>query len=388
MGAKRVKIELIKNERSRLLTYKKRKASLLKKISEFCILCDVKACLIIFSGNNGAKGGEELETWAPESCTVEELIQQYRSSDKPMKNFTVTDYFREKKKRLDVELSKVRKQIYKLKFPSWDERLDNFSVDQLGVVLGQLDSKLKLADERITALTAAERATGCLVPPAAFNLPNPVTQDGGSVTEREIDKGHTSKSLICSDFNFLPLPSLSQWQSSAVANGYSDNLYSTNSSFYIPDRFNYFAPGVGEFPPYNNPRLMPEFNPDTGINFGMIQEYHQINNVPVMMQSPPMPVRQEPVPNRGHHQGMLMPVNVGCQWVFDSDRMFGENSDGRGMEEMGYISSSGFQQMAHQFSSPAMAAPAGYSSHPRMFLNQLDENNIGGFEFDRGHHNL
>ncbi|CAI0457754.1 unnamed protein product [Linum tenue] len=387
MGAKRVKIELIKNERSRLLTYKKRKASLLKKINEFCILCDVKACLIIFSGNNGAKGGEELETWAPQSCTVEELIQQYRSSDKPSKCFTVTDYFTEKKKRVDVELSKVRKQIYKLKFPSWDKRLDNFSVDQLGVVLVQLDSKLKLADERITALTAAERAITGLVPPVPINFHNSAIQEGCPVTERELDQGYPSKSLICSDFNSHPLPSPSQWQSSAMANGYSDKLYSTNSSFFIPDRFNYFAPGVGEFSPYS-PQLMQEFSPDKGMNFSLMQQYQQSNDVPVTMQSLPMPVRQEPVTNRGHHQGMLMPVNGGSQWVFDSAGMLGVNSDGGGGMEMGYVPSSGFQQMQHQFSSPAMAAAAGYYSHPMMFLNQLDENNIGAFEFDRGDHNL
>ncbi|CAN0846339.1 Agamous-like MADS-box protein AGL82 [Linum grandiflorum] len=157
MGHKRVKMELIKNDRTRMQTYNKRKANLLKKMKEFTILCDVKACLIIFGPNTNSLESE-LETWAPDSCNIQDLIQQYRTSDQPRRNYSDSDYFAEKKKRVDVEIAKLSKQYYKHKFPTTTfddhDQLSRLSADELRLILGSLDSKLKDADDRIAALNA------------------------------------------------------------------------------------------------------------------------------------------------------------------------------------------------------------------------------------------
>ncbi|KAE8666336.1 Pentatricopeptide repeat-containing protein, putative isoform 1 [Hibiscus syriacus] len=49
MGRKKTTYELITNEFARKTTLKKRKAGLLKKLSELTTLCDVPACAIIFT---------------------------------------------------------------------------------------------------------------------------------------------------------------------------------------------------------------------------------------------------------------------------------------------------------------------------------------------------
>ncbi|GMY29450.1 agamous-like MADS-box protein AGL80 [Fagus crenata] len=49
MGRKKVKHELISNEYVRRTTFKKRKARLLKKLSELTTLCGIMTCGIIYS---------------------------------------------------------------------------------------------------------------------------------------------------------------------------------------------------------------------------------------------------------------------------------------------------------------------------------------------------
>lgn len=47
MGRNKIKIQSIKNERTRQVTYYKRKKGLLKKAMELCLLCDVKVFFTI-----------------------------------------------------------------------------------------------------------------------------------------------------------------------------------------------------------------------------------------------------------------------------------------------------------------------------------------------------
>ncbi|CAI0441278.1 unnamed protein product [Linum tenue] len=167
MGHKRVKMELIKNERNRIQTFKKRKANLMKKMSEFSILCGVEACLITFGPTRTTEAakeeeGNELETWPSDPRAVRAMIQRYRTSDGPKRTYHLSDYFAEKKKRVDLELAKINRQIYRHRFaPGWDSRLDGFSADQLTVLLGQLDAKLKLADRKLASFSSVEAARRC-----------------------------------------------------------------------------------------------------------------------------------------------------------------------------------------------------------------------------------
>ncbi|KAJ1756161.1 Myocyte-specific enhancer factor 2D, partial [Coemansia sp. RSA 1591] len=52
MGRKKIKIQTIKDERNRQVTFLKRKAGLLKKAYELSVLCDSEIAVVIFSSQN------------------------------------------------------------------------------------------------------------------------------------------------------------------------------------------------------------------------------------------------------------------------------------------------------------------------------------------------
>ncbi|KAF2283072.1 hypothetical protein GH714_043816 [Hevea brasiliensis] len=131
-------------------TFQKRKKSLLKKISEFSILCGVEACLIIFGPKQKDEQVIKLEaTWPSNPDEIKRIINKYKRTDQARRCYHVSDYFADKKKKVDVEISKLHKQIFEANFPIWDVRLDSFLEDQLRVLMAQLDEKLEIADKKL-----------------------------------------------------------------------------------------------------------------------------------------------------------------------------------------------------------------------------------------------
>jgi hypothetical protein len=51
MGRKKIQIEKIKDERSRSVTFQKRKVGIMKKAMELSILCDCEIALVIYGTN-------------------------------------------------------------------------------------------------------------------------------------------------------------------------------------------------------------------------------------------------------------------------------------------------------------------------------------------------
>ncbi|KAH8492725.1 hypothetical protein H0E87_022093 [Populus deltoides] len=154
-------MELIRKEKSRMLTFRKRKAGLLKKASEFSILCGVDACVIIF----GPKQKDDHqpvapETWPPNSEEVRCIINRYKGSDQPRRCYQVSDYFADKKKQIDSELARLHKQIIKAKYPAWDDRLNSLYADQLRVLVGHLDAKIDLADKKLGSFNTNQYVMG------------------------------------------------------------------------------------------------------------------------------------------------------------------------------------------------------------------------------------
>ncbi|XP_011024498.1 PREDICTED: myocyte-specific enhancer factor 2-like [Populus euphratica] len=161
MGQKRIKMELIRKEKSRMLTFRKRKAGLLKKASEFSILCGVDACVIIF----GPKEKDDHqpvapETWPPSSEEVRCIISRYKGSDQPRRCYQVSDYFADKKKQIDSELARLHKQIIKTKYPAWDDRLNSLYADQLRVLVGHLDAKIDLTEKKLGSFNSNQYSMG------------------------------------------------------------------------------------------------------------------------------------------------------------------------------------------------------------------------------------
>ena len=71
MGRNKIKIERIKSERNRNITYIKRKTGLIKKAMELSVLCDVNIFLCLIPKNSNQK------SLFCSSDSVDDFIQKY-----------------------------------------------------------------------------------------------------------------------------------------------------------------------------------------------------------------------------------------------------------------------------------------------------------------------
>ncbi|XP_049345018.1 agamous-like MADS-box protein MADS1 [Solanum verrucosum] len=123
MGRSKIKVEFFQDHKKRKSTFVNRKAGLVKKISELSILCDIKACMIIYEGNNH-------QMWPNDSNEVKELINLYKTQPfegRSKRGKTLSNYFEDdQKKRAEV---KVEKDLEKDP-TTWDSRFDYFENDE------------------------------------------------------------------------------------------------------------------------------------------------------------------------------------------------------------------------------------------------------------------
>ncbi|KAJ1668707.1 myocyte enhancer factor [Coemansia sp. RSA 1813] len=80
MGRKKIKIQTIKDERNRQVTFLKRKAGLLKKAYELSVLCDCEIAVIIFSSQN------KLVQYA--STNMDKVLMRYTDYGEPNESLT------------------------------------------------------------------------------------------------------------------------------------------------------------------------------------------------------------------------------------------------------------------------------------------------------------
>ncbi|MED6194511.1 hypothetical protein PIB30_029301 [Stylosanthes scabra] len=71
INKRRVKLQLIIDPSSRKATYKKRRTGLLKKIEQLCILCGIKACIVIFGP------GDTKPTVWPSVEEASQIVQKF-----------------------------------------------------------------------------------------------------------------------------------------------------------------------------------------------------------------------------------------------------------------------------------------------------------------------
>lgn len=149
MGRGKLTLEFIANWKTRKTTFQKRKNGLLKKASEFSILCGTDICLFI-SGpkldSNEPPSPAELETWPPERSKVMDIINKYQATlqrKPPKKVHGLSDTFVERKKKIDAEISRCRKKLYEAKYPTTSDIVQHFSREQLKEVSHRLDGKIE-----------------------------------------------------------------------------------------------------------------------------------------------------------------------------------------------------------------------------------------------------
>lgn len=139
MGRAKLEMKLIMKEKSRNTTYKKRKEGLVRKLHEFTTLCDVKACMIIY----GPQGATQPEIFPQNSDHVRRIIDIYKSKNKDsIKSYGIRDFFHDREKRSDEELSKLRKKNLESKYPTRPDLLNIATEAQLREFGILLSSKL------------------------------------------------------------------------------------------------------------------------------------------------------------------------------------------------------------------------------------------------------
>ncbi|XP_057972718.1 MADS-box protein FBP24-like [Malania oleifera] len=124
MGHAKLNLELIPKEKSRNVTFQKRKKGLMKKLSEFTILCGVEGCMIIYGG--GAPKHKQMqheenppppvepEIWPENADDVRKVIMDYKvhtKEERGRRTSNLTDFYKDRKKKVDEQLAKVRRII-------------------------------------------------------------------------------------------------------------------------------------------------------------------------------------------------------------------------------------------------------------------------------------
>ncbi|XVF17997.1 hypothetical protein REPUB_Repub10bG0173600 [Reevesia pubescens] len=152
MARGRLSMKLIDHEKIRATTLKKRMKGLKKKAHEFSILCDVKVCMIIFEPKL-KDSPAKVEVWPSDPDQVNSIIEKYKSKvaldPQKRKIFSIFDFFNIRKRQVHDEVAQVRKANFKAKFPTWDERIDNFSPEQIASFVTKLDLNLEVVKRKI-----------------------------------------------------------------------------------------------------------------------------------------------------------------------------------------------------------------------------------------------
>ncbi|KAK2439400.1 hypothetical protein P8452_34885 [Trifolium repens] len=154
MGRGKISMELIQNEKSRKLTFQKRKNGLLKKVNELSILCDVDVCVIFYASNFEGHGYDEPETWPIQTIEVQKILQKYYNTtiDRRPKIYDPQEYFKERMNKVEFEIFKVRKEMLKIMSPTWDESFNSLGDEQMKLFASILDAKLDACNQKMNML--------------------------------------------------------------------------------------------------------------------------------------------------------------------------------------------------------------------------------------------
>ncbi|PQM37957.1 agamous-like MADS-box protein AGL80 isoform X1 [Prunus yedoensis var. nudiflora] len=104
---KKVSLTYITNDSARKATFKKRKKGLMKKANELSTLCDIQACVIIYSQYES-----HPEVW-PSPLGVQHIVSQFRSlpeMDQSKKMVNQETFLRQRIVKAKEQLKKLRKE--------------------------------------------------------------------------------------------------------------------------------------------------------------------------------------------------------------------------------------------------------------------------------------
>ncbi|CAL5374619.1 unnamed protein product [Camellia sinensis] len=151
MDRAKQRMELIRNEKARYVTYQKRKKGLKKKTCELETLCDVQVCLIIY-GPKLDDNSTEVEIWPQNPNDIQRLIHTYRNQsieDRHRRTLDLSNFFENRNQEIEDALVKLRKKNDKVVYPTWDDRYNDLSEGQLRAFEGMLEGKLADVKARV-----------------------------------------------------------------------------------------------------------------------------------------------------------------------------------------------------------------------------------------------
>ncbi|EOA14702.1 hypothetical protein CARUB_v10027979mg [Capsella rubella] len=152
MTQKIVNLQRIANDKTRITTYKKRKANLYKKAAEFSTLCGVKTCLIVYGPTKATdEVVSEPEIWPRDETEVRDIIRKYKDSvsNTCKKETHVETFVNDLGKAKDMGTTNKRvPRSSENKYCSWEQKLDKCSREQLCGIFCAVDNKLHEAAMR------------------------------------------------------------------------------------------------------------------------------------------------------------------------------------------------------------------------------------------------
>ncbi|CAL8170201.1 unnamed protein product [Prunus armeniaca] len=144
MARTKVKLAWIENDSARKKRFRRRKESLLKKVSEISTLCDVGAFAIVY-----APDSDKPDVW-PSPSEVKELIAKFQSIPEAERSKKMTDhetYLKETIAKLEQQLRKIKRQNYEMEMN--DIMHDLYKEEKMkGIskIMERLEKDLPLAD--------------------------------------------------------------------------------------------------------------------------------------------------------------------------------------------------------------------------------------------------
>ncbi|KAH6802454.1 hypothetical protein C2S51_033900 [Perilla frutescens var. frutescens] len=151
-------MELIEKPKSRIQTFKKRKEGLMKKLHQLTTLCDIDACMIIYEPTQ-----EHSSIWPDpeqEAGQIRRLIDVYKSKRKDLssiKSYGLSDFFVERKRKVEEELLKLRKTNSEAKYPTWNDSFNFMNESQLRGFASALHATAQSVRSRIQIMKMREK---------------------------------------------------------------------------------------------------------------------------------------------------------------------------------------------------------------------------------------
>lgn len=185
-----MKLAMIVNRDSRKTSYKKRKQSLMKKLDELSILCDLQACAIIKDPFE-----PKVEVWPKDNVAFQNVLNQFMTMSAIEKSKKMTNNESYIKKRI----RKVEEQLNKQIMMNRDTVVANMlaecligklspadlNLTDLNSLVSMIGNKITEIVERIELLKGADPAAPPPPPPES-QLPQPQEVVGGSNTSNHM----------------------------------------------------------------------------------------------------------------------------------------------------------------------------------------------------------